>query len=148
MSVHAPARANISAKTYRTDKWWLQPLGTVAVLLSFIVYATWRAFDGAHYFTEPLISPFYSPCLATSCVEKSSLLGTPVGAWWTLSPALLILVFAGRVVGADSRTHDVRLAAEPDFLTDPLPHSDHVARLLSSSNHMRGDWGAAGGQLA
>jgi hypothetical protein len=93
MSVTAPGRAHIAAKTLRTDKWWLQPLVTVAVLLSFIVYATWRAFEGAHYFTEPLISPFYSPCLATSCVEKSSLLGQPVGAWWTLSPALLILVF-------------------------------------------------------
>mgnify|MGYP003341454927 CR=1 FL=1 len=93
MSVTAPGRATIAAKTLRTDKWWLQPLGTVAVLLSFIAYATWRAFEGAHYFVEPLISPFYSPCLATSCVEKSSLLGTPVGAWWTLSPALLILVF-------------------------------------------------------
>jgi len=93
MSVNAPGRANITVKTFRTDKWWLQPLTTVAVLVSFIIYSTWRAFENAHYFVEPLISPFYSPCLATSCVEKSSLLGTPIGAWWVLSPALLILVF-------------------------------------------------------
>ncbi|NDB18056.1 MAG: hypothetical protein EB027_02085 [Actinobacteria bacterium] len=93
MSVNAPGRASITVKTFRTDKWWLQPLTTVAVLVSFIIYSTWRAFENAHYFTEPLISPFYSPCLATSCVEKSSLLGTPVGPWWFLSPALLILVF-------------------------------------------------------
>ena len=97
MSVHAPARANISAKTYRTDKWWLQPLGTVAVLLSFIVYATWRAFEGAHYFTEPLISPFYSPCLSTTCVEGASLFGQPFGKIFVfglaISPALLILIF-------------------------------------------------------
>ncbi len=93
MSVNAPGRASITVKTFRTDKWWLQPLTTVAVLVSFIIYSTWRAFENAHYFTEPLISPFYSPCLATSCVEKSSLLGTPIGPWWVLSPALLILVF-------------------------------------------------------
>jgi hypothetical protein len=93
MSVNAPGRAHITVKTFRTDKWWLQPLVTVAVLVSFVIYSTWRAFENANYFAEPLISPFYSPCLATSCVKNSSLLGTPVGSWWIFSPALLILVF-------------------------------------------------------
>ena len=93
MSVNAPGRAHITVKTFRTDKWWLQPLVTVAVLVSFVIYSTWRAFENANYFAEPLISPFYSPCLATSCVENASLLGTPVGSWWIFSPALLILVF-------------------------------------------------------
>ena len=62
------------------------------VLLSFVVYATWRAFANADYFSMPLLSPFYSPCLATSCVPGSNDFGTPIGNWYSLSPALLILV--------------------------------------------------------
>jgi len=85
-------KAKIGVRTLRTDRWWIQPLITVIVLLSFIAYSTWRAFMNSYYFAEPLISPFYSPCLATSCVEGSSSF-TPFGSWWILSPALLILVF-------------------------------------------------------
>ena len=39
-----------------------------------------------------LISPFYSPCLTASCVPGSHPFGTLV-ACWTISPALLILIF-------------------------------------------------------
>lgn len=100
MSVNAPGRAKIAERTLRTDAWWVQPVITVTVLLAFIVYATWRAFEGAFYFVDhtvakgvvELISPFYSPCLASSCGE-ASMLGQPFGDWWRLSPALLILVF-------------------------------------------------------
>ena len=91
--VGAPGRAEIGQRHLRTDRWWIQPAITIAVLLSFIVYATWRAFENAYYFAEPLISPFYSPCLATNCAEGASLFGQPVGAWWVISPALLILIF-------------------------------------------------------
>jgi hypothetical protein len=91
--VGAPGRASITERHLRTDRWWLQPLVTVAVLVSFIIYATFRAFEGKYYFAEPLISPFYSPCLAQNCVEGASLFGQPIGAWWVISPALLILVF-------------------------------------------------------
>ena len=38
-----------------------------------------------------LISPFYSPCLTGSCVPGSHP-GTVI-TWWTISPALLILIF-------------------------------------------------------
>ena len=64
----APGRAKIDAKTLRQDRWWIQPVITAVVLVSFIVYSTWRAFANADYFVEPYISPFYSPCLATNCV--------------------------------------------------------------------------------
>ena len=37
--VTGPSRARIEAKTLRTDRWWLQPLVTVAVLVSFITSA-------------------------------------------------------------------------------------------------------------
>jgi hypothetical protein len=87
------ARASITRRTLRTDRWWLQPAITFTVLLAFVIYATWRAFENAHYFSEPYLSPFYSPCLSTSCVPGSSDFGTPFGSWFALSPALLILVF-------------------------------------------------------
>ena len=87
------ARARIDARTLRQDRWWVQPAITVAVLLAFVVYSTWRAFENAYYYASPYISPFYSPCIATNCVPGSSDLGTVVGDWWKLSPALLILVF-------------------------------------------------------
>ena len=94
--VFSDKRAKISERTLRTDKWWLQPLITFAVLFSFIIYATWRAFEGANYFAEPLISPFYSPCLTTAC-GKASLLGHPLGSGiifgLAVSPALFILIF-------------------------------------------------------
>jgi hypothetical protein len=91
----APAarRAAITARTLRTDRWWVEPAITVAVLLAFIVYATLRAFENGNYHTSPYLSPLYSPCLATNCVPGTSDLGTPIGSWWGLSPALLILVF-------------------------------------------------------
>ena len=85
-------RADIAAKTLRLDRWWVQPAITAAVLLAFVVYATWRAFENAYYYSEPLISPFYSPCLATDCVPGSTNF-TPFGPWWVLSPALIILIF-------------------------------------------------------
>jgi hypothetical protein len=95
--VFSPGRAKISEKTLRTDKWWLQPLITVSVLLSFIVYTTFRVFQGKYYYHAPLISPFYSPCLSKSCVAGSSLLGQPFGIvkllGVTLPPAIWILVF-------------------------------------------------------
>jgi hypothetical protein len=86
-------RAKITARTLRTDRWWLQPAVTAAVLLAFIAYSTFRAFENAHYFADPYLSPFYSPCLATSCVPGASDFGTPFGAWWIFSPALIILIF-------------------------------------------------------
>ena len=88
----APGRASIDAKTLRTDRWWLQPLVTVAVLGSFIIYATVRAFWNKHYYQDPYISPFYSPCLSDDCAPAPHL------GWFNftnamITPAILILVF-------------------------------------------------------
>ena len=95
--VFSPGRAKIDVKTLRTDRWWLQPTITVAVLVSFIIYATFRAFEAKFYFAEPLISPFYSPCLSSDCVDGSALFGTPFGHvvlfGLAISPALFILIF-------------------------------------------------------
>ena len=95
--VFSSTRAKISERTLRTDKWWIQPLITFSVLVAFIIYATLRAFENGNYFAEPLISPFYSPCLSAACAQGSSLLGQPFGIvkliGMTVSPALFILIF-------------------------------------------------------
>jgi hypothetical protein len=87
----APGRAHLDTATLRTDRWWLAPLITVSVLLAFIAYSTVRAFMDKDYFLDPYISPFYSPCLASSCGEAPhvSWLATP----WLITPAIWILVF-------------------------------------------------------
>jgi len=83
-------RAEIGARTLRTDRWWLQPLITVTVLVIFIIYSTIRAFENADYFSAPYISPFYSPCIVDSCQGSTfpKLFGGPS----FLSPALYILI--------------------------------------------------------
>lgn len=97
--VFSPTRAKIKERTLRTDKWWLQPLITFLVLLSFVIYATFRAFENANYFVKEshLISPFYSPCLSQACESGATLFGwTPVSTQifnFALSPALIILIF-------------------------------------------------------
>jgi hypothetical protein len=91
--VGGPSRAQIDARHLRTDRWWLLPTITVVVLGAFVVYATARAVMGANYYTTPYLSPFFAPCLATSCPESASELGQPVGDWWRLSPALIILIW-------------------------------------------------------
>ena len=83
--------------TLRQDGWWVEPVVTVVILTAFVVYSTWAAFINKDYYAgaalnRNLISPFYSPCLAGSCVPGSH----PFGIWfsgWTISPAILILIF-------------------------------------------------------
>jgi hypothetical protein len=90
--VDGPTRARIGVRTLRTDTWWLYPAATFVVFSAFVVYASWRAFDGDNYFSEPYLSPFYSPCLTDSCTAGSSDFGNPI-SWWSLSPALIVLIF-------------------------------------------------------
>ncbi len=90
--VMGPGRAHVPAKTLRQDRWWLPPLTTFVVFTAFVVYATWRAFSGADYYSSPYLSPLYSPCLTDECVPGSSDFGTPFGGF-PLSAALIILIF-------------------------------------------------------
>ena len=82
--------------TMRRDRWWVQPAVVFLVLSSFIVYATWAAFQGDHYTYGPYLSPFYSPELFGS--SPHAWFGPRPGwwpAWLPFSPALLILPFPG-----------------------------------------------------
>ncbi len=82
----------IPGATLRADAWWVEPLMVILLLGSFGVYATWAALQNAHYYVAPYLSPFYSPCLATSCQHVSLPL---IGSWWNLSPAFLVLWIPG-----------------------------------------------------
>ena len=78
-------------ETMRRDAWWLPPLGVFVVLSSFLAYATWAAFQNAHYESGPYLSPFYSPLLFGDSPHAWFSRGP---AWLTaISPALLILPF-------------------------------------------------------
>ncbi|AQA13853.1 hypothetical protein HUF15_30575 [Streptomyces samsunensis] len=92
--VNGASRAAIPARHLRSDRWWLSPAITAAGLFAFVVYSTWRAFAGDDYYAEPYVSPFYSPCVAQNCVPMKGGANWEIfGAWWGLSPALLILIF-------------------------------------------------------
>ena len=87
-------RPPIAAAHLRKDAWWALPVAVVIVLGSFIVYSTWAAFQNAHYYAAPYLSPFYSPCLTKSCVHPT--FGGALPDVWLpiigiVSPALLIL---------------------------------------------------------
>lgn len=89
-------RASIPARTLRTDRWWFWPLMNAVGLGLFVVYGTFRIFYDQNYWVEEFryLAPFYSPCLAQSCVEGSShFLGQPLPNLpdW-MSPAMFILV--------------------------------------------------------
>ena len=83
-------------KTTRRDAWWVTPSVIFIGFSAFIVYATWAAFQNAHYAFGPYLSPFYSPEIFG---DSSHAMFGPKPAWWPaiapFSPALLILPFPG-----------------------------------------------------
>ncbi|MDO3650471.1 hypothetical protein [Nocardia mangyaensis] len=79
--VFARTRARITARTLRTDRWWLPPLLTTLGLAAFVGYATVRSFVRTAYWVPEYhyLTPFYSPCVSASCVPGSSHFGVWVG---------------------------------------------------------------------
>ena len=79
-------------ETTRRDLWWVQPLLVFAGLSTFVVYATWAAFQGDHYTYGPYISPFYSPeIFGTSPHNWFGPKPAALPPWLPFTPALLIL---------------------------------------------------------
>jgi hypothetical protein len=83
-------------QTLRRDAWWATPLVVFIGFSAFLVYATWAAFQNAHYTYGPYLSPFYAPELFGD--SPHAWFG-PKPGWWPgllpFSPALLILPFPG-----------------------------------------------------
>ncbi|HXV17292.1 MAG TPA: hypothetical protein VD758_10960 [Gemmatimonadaceae bacterium] len=81
-------------ETMRRDAWWIQPVVVFVILTSFVAYATWAAFQNAHYEYGNYLSPFYSPLLLGD--SPNAWFG-PKPGWWPnllpFSPALIILPF-------------------------------------------------------
>ncbi len=79
-------------ETRRRDAWWREPLAVFVVLSSFIAYATWAAFQNAHYHFGNYLSPFYSPEIFGDS-PHAWIAGQP--SWWPSfmpwSAAFLIL---------------------------------------------------------
>jgi len=90
-------------ETERKDNWWLVPLAQAIGLAVLGAYATWAAFQGAHYEYGRYLSPFYSPLFKP--------------AWWPLSPALLIL---WAPLGFRATCYYYRKAYYRAFFADPV----------------------------
>ncbi|HLG71695.1 MAG TPA: hypothetical protein VK009_14850 [Chloroflexota bacterium] len=95
MAAAVSGRVRVAPRgTERVDIWWLEPLITVLVLGTFVLYTTWAMVFGTTvnghfaYYADPYLSPFYSPCVATNCPQDTF----PVISW-AFSPAWLIFYF-------------------------------------------------------
>jgi hypothetical protein len=82
-------RGGPAEPTGRRDRWWVQPVLTMAALTAFVGYGLWAALRNGNYYAAPLLSPFYSPCLVSTCAY---VYGPIIPSWWTY-PALAVLVF-------------------------------------------------------
>jgi len=96
VQVEMPQTRQKASVTQRKDKWWVTPLLTFLGFSSFLIYANWAAWQGAHYTFGPYLSPFYSPEIWGS--SPHAWFG-PMPSWWPSflpsSPALLILWIPG-----------------------------------------------------
>jgi hypothetical protein len=94
--------------TTRPDAWWVQPLFVFLGFSAFIVYSTWAAFQGNHYWYDGVhglggngadyLSPFYSPELFFPAQFPERAAHAWFGAqpsWWpgwlVFSPAFFVL---------------------------------------------------------
>src|SRR5476651_2486211 len=82
-------------QTSRRDAWWIQPLLVFLGFSTFIIYSTWAAFQGNHYWLETgganYLSPFYSPEIFGT--SPHAWFGKPTfwPTWLVFSPAFFVL---------------------------------------------------------
>lgn len=89
-------RAQIAARTLRTDPWWRAPLITFVLLTAWLLYGIIRTASQRAYFVEKYhyLTPFYSPCVTASCTPESRDFGTWFGHFPSFVPfAIIGLVF-------------------------------------------------------
>jgi hypothetical protein len=96
MSSVSAAHQNGFGATSRRDGWWVKPLLVFLGFSAFVVYTTWAAFQGDHYWSGNYLSPLYAPELWGK--SPHALLGREPGwwpSWLPYSPAFLILWIPG-----------------------------------------------------
>ena len=92
----SPGRAQIAARTLRTDRWWQAPVITFVLLSMWVLYAAIRTITQRAYFVEEFhyLSPFSSPCVTASCDPAARDFGTWFGHFPPFIPfGLLVLPF-------------------------------------------------------
>ena len=92
-------RAEISARTLRTDRWWLSPLVQATALIVLLGYVIVRLFMRNWYFVPEYnyLTPLYSPCISTLCTPGSSHFGTIFGELpvWIPLPIVVFPILLG-----------------------------------------------------
>ncbi len=92
-----PAHGTRVFSTQRLDLWWLEPLTLFLILGGFIVYATFRVFENAHFVVDSAsagyhyLSPFGTPDLTP--LVPAFMHSIPVLGPYMSYPAFLILPF-------------------------------------------------------
>jgi hypothetical protein len=88
-------RASITAKTLRTDRWWVAPVLTVTLLTLGLLYGVVRAFMQKWYFVPQYhyLTPFYSPCVSNACDADAAEFGRFLPGWRIIPFAAITLPF-------------------------------------------------------
>lgn len=89
---NAPGRAAIAEKTLRSDNWQKAPIVTFVLLTGWVLYATVRSMFQAAYFASPehYLTPFYSPCVTSSCTSGARDFGTWFGDFPPIIPFAIV----------------------------------------------------------
>jgi hypothetical protein len=74
------ARAAITAKTLRTDRWWIEPAYTVTGLSVWVLWGLVHTmFIKDFYFAQGpgyhYLTPFFSPCMSNACAAEAAEFG-------------------------------------------------------------------------
>ena len=79
-------------RTQRRDLWWLEPATVVIGFTAFVVYSLWTGLQTSGYYSDPYLSPYFSPCIAANCEHLT--FGVPlIGTWYQLAPAGWVVFF-------------------------------------------------------
>jgi hypothetical protein len=94
----APGRAEISAKTLRTDRWWFEPAYTVVGLSAWLIWGLVHTLIiKNYYFAEGrgfhYLTPFFSPCVSDACNPDAAEFGRFVPNLPLVPYALISLPF-------------------------------------------------------
>jgi hypothetical protein len=105
----------------RRDRWWLLPLGIASLLIAFVVYSTFAAFEGGYHWLNGTgyVSPFYSIEIFGNG-PYAWFAGTP--SWWptSLIPYSSALLLLGIPAGFRFTCYYFRKAYYRSIWLDPV----------------------------